>query len=376
MIAELSRFYLSKGIEPVILTKKWPIDIPDEAIYQGVRIYRIKSARTESEFDDVISWLKLNEEKIKADIIHVIGVRRPMPLVGLLLSKLWKVPLICTVAGGDIPDRVDPYPGTIWQESKETVYPTLIKSDVITCVSKDIEEDFKYFFPEIKTPTETIYAGIDIKLINNTPAQTEVSGDYIFSLRRLDPTKGIHILIEAFSYLIKDFPKLTLIIAGDGSEKNKLVELVRKLNLDDKVKFIGTISLESGIAFLKRAKLTVVPSLSEAGGLINVEAQAAGCPVVATRVGGIPEYVSDGVSGILCEPGNPKALADAISLVLKDEKLRNRLIDEGISYSKKFDWEVLTPQYLSLYARVLKEFDVNKLSDDTFFNNLWNKFKN
>ena len=86
--------------------------------------------------------------------------------------------------------------------------------------------------------------------------------------------------------------------------------------MDEKVIFIGTIKLSRGMSLLKGAKLTVVPSLSEGGGLVNVEAQASGCPVIASRVGGIPEYVKDGESGLLFEPGNYKELAEKISLTM------------------------------------------------------------
>lgn len=106
--------------------------------------------------------------------------------------------------------------------------------------------------------------------------------------------------------------------------------------------------------FLKGALCTIVPSLSEGGSLVNVEAQAASCPVVASRVGGIPEYVQDEISGLLFEAGNPKDLAKKIIKILSDIPLRNKLIQGGIEHAKKFSWDVLGPQYLALYDEMIK----------------------
>ena len=371
MVRELARLYRKEKIEVNVLSKKWPISLFDYEVYEDVDIYRVPSARTDNEFLAIANWIKEHGNNMKPDIIHVIGARRPLPLIALVLRYYWNVPLVLTIAGGDIPDKNYPYPGTVWEESKSTVYPVFEHADIITCVSEDITRDFRHFFPEIKTAVETLYAGIDIEYIDKAPKE-KYCDDYIFSLRRLDPTKGIHILIEAFAIITRTYSNLRLVIAGDGSERPYLEELVQKLRLGDNVKFIGTIGLERGISLLKGAKLTVVPSLSEAGGLVNVEAQAAGCPVVATRVGGIPEYVQDGISGLLCRPNDVPDLAKKIMLLLGDKELRGKMIEGGLAHARKFDWEVLGPKYLSLYDSIIEMFKRRELCQDALFQLMWN----
>ena len=122
---------------------------------------------------------------------------------------------------------------------------------------------------------------------------------------------------------------------------------------------------------LKSAELTVVPSLSEAGGLINIEAQAAGCPVVASKAGGIPEYVRDGISGLLCESENVADLSEKIMRLLGNKKLKNAIVKEGLIHAQKFDWKILGPQYLSLYDELVKEFKYKKLCPDDLFKKMW-----
>ena len=210
---------------------------------------------------------------------------------------------------------------------------------------------------------------------NSNSKIEKIRDQYIFSLRRLDPSKGIDTLIKAFNIIKNKFPKLYLVIAGEGAEEKKLKMLVDNYSLNDRVIFIGTVGLGRGISLLKGASLTVVPSLSEGGGLVNIEAQAAGCPVIASRVGGIPEYVKDGESGILFEPGNYDELAEKISQLLSNSSLREKLINGGIKYAKNFDWNILAPQYIKSYERAIKNYNTDLLfkpwSDLT--NEIWNK---
>jgi len=351
MVTELSQFYRGQGVESVVLTKKWPTTLTEEDYYKDTKIYRVVSARTETEFNNIIEWAKNNENKIKADIIHVIGVRRPLPLIGLLLSRHWNVPLISSIAGSEIPNTGDSETETVWNESKEIMRPVLESSSIVTCVSKALENDLRGIVPNLNY-VRTVYAGIDTEFINSISC-TETEKNYIISLRRLTTSKGVDILIRAFKDIANEYPQIRLLIAGEGPEEENLKTLARDLNLDDKIKFIGTVSLTRAISLLKGAICTVVPSISEGGSLVNIEAQAASCPVVASRVGGIPEYVQDGVSGLLFESKNLKDLADKVKIIISNASLRNKLIQGGIEHARKFSWDILGPQYLALYNEMI-----------------------
>ena len=351
MVTELSQFYRENGVESVVLTKKWPTTLTKEDYYKDTKIYRVVNARTETEFNNIIEWAKNNENKIKADIIHVIGVRRPLPLIGLLLSRHWNVPLISSIAGSEIPNTGDSETETVWNESKEIMRPVLESSSIVTCVSKALENDLRGIVPNLNY-VRTVYAGIDTEFINSVSC-TETEKNYIISLRRLTLSKGVDILIRAFKDIANKYPQIRLLIAGEGPEEENLKTLARNLNLDDKIKFIGTVSLTRAISLLKGAICTVVPSISEGGSLVNIEAQAASCPVVASRVGGIPEYVQDGVSGLLFESRNLKDLADKVKIIISNAPLRNKLIHGGIEHARKFSWDMLGPQYLALYNEMI-----------------------
>jgi len=353
MVREMCRYYLHDGIRPIVLTKRWPEYLPVFDTIEGISVFRCPAGFSEYDLGKINVFLKDNEKLLKSDVVHSIGVRRPLPLFALMLARKWGVPVISTVAGGDVPDEGDPNSERVWVEGADTVPEALRQVDYLNCVSNALIKDLLIALPGVEIG-KTLYAGIDRQMIQDAKPE-KISEDFILSLRRLDPSKGIDVLVKAFSLLQKDFPELRLIIAGEGSEEQGLRLLVSSLFLENKVSFIGTVSLERAFSLLKGATMTVVPSLSEGGGLVNVEAQAAGCPLIASRVGGIPEYVLEGESGLLVKAGSVAELELAMRRVLSDKDLRERLRRGGLSYSHKFDWGTLLPQYKKLYEGVLAE---------------------
>ena len=140
---------------------------------------------------------------------------------------------------------------------------------------------------------------------------------------RLHEQKGHCYLIQAVSKVRKEFPKVKLLVTGEGEEENNLKKLVKSLDLTNEVIFAG---LSSDIEkILPMAELFILPSLWE--GLPNalLEAMAAGLPIIATKVGGIPRVIEDGREGILIAPEDIHGLANAIKKLLTDQKLANTL---------------------------------------------------
>lgn len=146
----------------------------------------------------------------------------------------------------------------------------------------------------------------------------------ILFLGRLGQRKGTFDLVRAFSMLANRFPESHLVCAGDGS-----VDAVRhqavETGLDLRVECPGWLSVDQARGELARADVFVLPSYAEGLPMSLLEAMASGLPVIASRVGGIPSLVQNGVNGLLIDAGNPAALAGAIESVLADAALRARL---------------------------------------------------
>lgn len=356
IIRELASIYKKRGIDVAVLTKRWPTDLAEYDEYEGVKIFRTISAKSNTDFYSNLNFLIKNNELLKSDIIHVIGIRTPLPLLAYILSRFWKVPLVVTISGGDIPDPFDPQPRAIWSSGKTIVEPVINRADWINTFSKDLVHLTKQTFPNLNE-VSLIYAGIDLKKIKKIK-KTFLKYPYILSLRRLDSSKGVDLTIKAFKKISVVYPNLKLIVVGEGTEYNSLRLLTEKLKLTDKVEFTGKLSLEDSLSLLKGAILTVVPSLSEGGGLINLEAQACGCPLIASRVGGIPEYAKENYSALMFDSGNIEDLVDKIKLVLKDSNLRRILISNGRKYIKKFEWDNIVDEYLKGYNSLISK-DIN-----------------
>jgi glycosyltransferase involved in cell wall biosynthesis len=170
---------------------------------------------------------------------------------------------------------------------------------------------------------------------------------------RLDRYKGIHLLIEALASLRVKYPAVRLCLAGEGEERERLQRMVEKHRLTDSVEFVGWVAERAKTAAWERAGIYALPSYIEGLPMTVLEAMAAGVPVVATRVGGVPELVTDGVNGILIEPGDAAALTAALDRLLGDPALRARLGSAGREcFLEHYAPNRVIPHVEALYARL------------------------
>jgi len=167
---------------------------------------------------------------------------------------------------------------------------------------------------------------------------------------RLAPQKGVRTLVEAAG-LLED-PSARVLLVGDGPERPVLERESERIGVADRLRFVGFFAHERLPAALAHADLLVLPSLYEELGTVLLEAMQAGLPVVASKTGGIPDVVEDGVNGMLVPPGDPEALARAIDRLLADRDLASRLGEGARERGKDYDWEVLAERVLAVYRGV------------------------
>jgi sugar transferase (PEP-CTERM/EpsH1 system associated) len=167
---------------------------------------------------------------------------------------------------------------------------------------------------------------------------------------RLTEGKGINYLLRAMPDIIEKFRDIILVIVGDGPAKDKLEKQSVGLGIDRNVLFLGPrLDIPE---LLKLFDIYVLPSLSEGLPMVLLEAMAAGCPVIATNVGGVPTMIKHGENGSLIEPKNHKVLASEIIRLLSDKKLRNRYSKNGLNlFREKFSADIMTRKYEQLYFR-------------------------
>jgi glycosyltransferase involved in cell wall biosynthesis len=167
---------------------------------------------------------------------------------------------------------------------------------------------------------------------------------------RLSEEKGVAYLLRAMPEIIKRYPEINLVIAGKGASEKDLKREAADLGIEKNTLFIGPRLDMPEV--LKILDLYVLPSLREGLPTILLEAMAAGCPIVATDVGGNHMAITHGESGSLVESKNPGALAAEIVRVLGDEQLRNSYARRGLElFRSKFTAQEMTAQYEKLYLR-------------------------
>src|SRR5262249_26205653 len=141
----------------------------------------------------------------------------------------------------------------------------------------------------------------------------------------LSPEKGFDIALTAFASLVRRFPRAHLIIAGDGEERSKLEHQIRRLGLATRVELTGAIAPDEVPALLNTVTAVLIPSRQEPFGLVALEAALMARPVVATRVGGLPEVVRHEQTGLLVKPEDPGALAAALAHLLDHPDTASRM---------------------------------------------------
>lgn len=166
----------------------------------------------------------------------------------------------------------------------------------------------------------------------------------VISVARLEKVKGVKYLIEAMPQVWEKFPQAELLIAGDGSQKSGLENLTEQLGIAGSVNFLGMVNHEQLPTLLNSGSIFICPSLAEGQGIAILEAMACGLAVVGTNVGGIPDLIRDKFNGLLVNPANPMALAEAINFLLENFDFRNELITNSQPLIKKYDWSNLAKE--------------------------------
>ena len=203
--------------------------------------------------------------------------------------------------------------------------------------------------------------GVDLtNFFTPHPMVTRSSTKLLF-VGRLVEKKGINVLISAMPKILKQYPEVSLTVAGAGPLEKQVKMMVKKNNLLDKVCFLGMLSQSKLPSLYRRAAVTIFPFIEadsgdqEGLGLVVVEAIGCMCPVVASDIPAIHDTIIHEKNGFLVHSCDPEALSEAIINLLSKPSFRRRLAQEArekIIY--KFDWNVVSEKYNDLYIRQIR----------------------
>jgi glycosyltransferase involved in cell wall biosynthesis len=235
-------------------------------------------------------------------------------------------------------------------------------ADRILSTSEVMKREIEsYYRPETEIALTPF--GVDVEAFAPAAAGREGETLELGILKNLHWYSGVDILLRAFAMarrrLIESGQgtlagRLRLSVAGEGPKRGEYEALARELGLGACVAFKGALRFAEVPAFLSTLDAYCAPSLAESFGVAVLEASACGLPVLASRVGGLPEVVEEGRTGILVPPGDPEALSEALLALVSDPGLRARLGEAGRAFVvERYSWARCVDRMLAAYREIL-----------------------
>lgn len=229
-------------------------------------------------------------------------------------------------------------------------------SDLVLCPSDYSRVNVSQAYGVALSKTRAFHGGVHDSFLAHTATRQWKGRFTLLFCGRLNgrtPVKRLDVLLKALPYVIHTH-QAELNVIGTGPRLDEYVTLARSLGIEDEVHFLGHVDHSRMPAHYAAADLFVLPSSMESFGLVVAEAMACGLPVVSTRVGGIPEVVEEGVTGLLVPPDNPQALAEAITCLLNDPEKMWEMGRRGRErVAELFTWDKVGERVAGFYRSIL-----------------------
>jgi L-malate glycosyltransferase len=283
--------------------------------------------------------------QIRPEVLHCHLF--PTCVIGLPAARLARVPIL--VASQHTPQAILHVPNQRLRLARTLEKASLRRADCVIAVSGSIAGEMRNDHSISPDKIEVILNALpDAAYASVPPAHMDSDQPVVLCVANLYPYKGHRYLLDACARLAAREVRCTLVLIGDGPELPHLRRQAHRLGID--VRFLGT--RRDVRAWLERADVVAQPSLAEALGISVMEAMAARRPIVASRVGGMPELLAG--RGLLVPPGDAELLADALQQLLADHELAGRLADDAQRWAQsQLRLDGMVSQHAKLYQRLL-----------------------
>ena len=361
VVDNLVRILIQKGHEISIFTTSANSKFVVEE-YNGVKVYRYGTNFRVASGNFSFDLLK-NPVKYPADIIHAHTSIPMGEIAGLRCAKKKKVPLVVTYHG----DLQEDTGGFVRRMSvhiynKYLLDKVLSYADVIISPS-EIYIDESRFLGKYRDKIVVIPNGINVEDFDIGYSKDEcreklglpINDKIILFLGTLSQHKGPDILLKAMPKIRKNISNAKLVFVGDGRMREELEALSKRLDIDEYIKFAGFVKEELKPLYYKAADVFCLPSVMkhESFGIVNLEAMACGIPIVASKIGGVPDVVKDGENGLLVQPRDSGALADGMIYLLENEEVQKKMGMNGRRKVEDYSWERIAEETEKVYKEVV-----------------------
>ena len=296
-------------------------------------------------------------KKEKYDLIHVFQASQAGGAAWMLKKTGLDCPVVLTLQEGQN------LSGQNWLT--RFFRARIIKNvDRATAISRYLEMYLKSIKKNL--PVDLIPNGVDVEKFSRNFSYGDLSqladqlglrpgAKVIITTSRLTPKNGLDNLIKSLAVLYKNYPAedWRLLLVGGGPQRIYLTALASSLGIAERVIFRDFVDHEDLPKYLKISHVFVRPSRSEGLGVSFLEAMAAGIPIVAPPIGGIPDFLTSGETGLFCDSNNPEDIAEKIKMILDDENLRKKIIKNARELvEEKYNWNKIAEDYRRLYETI------------------------
>jgi glycogen(starch) synthase len=311
----LARHFLpamrSRGYELAVVTSHGSLSLPDEDVDDGVPVYRFPfqtalASRNAQQVLNALHAVARLKRRFKPDLVH-INLSDPSVFFHLHSARAHPAPSLVVLSVA-LPQRAAAAADTLLGN-------VLGSASWVVTNSAAMLAEARALLPAITPRSSVIYNAVVAP--DDVPTPLPFDAPRVLCLGRIVDDKGFDIAVTAFADLASRFANARLLIAGDGPARPLLEQQAARLGIASRVDFIGWVPPERVPALINTATVVVMPSRwREAFGLVALQAAQMGRPVIATRVGGLPEVVVHQQTGLLVEKDDSRGLADALAFLL------------------------------------------------------------
>lgn len=329
--------------------------------YANITIYRYKKRFTIGSAPISIDVLH-KPLKHEIDIVHAHAGNPPASIAAHWYAKKKKKPFVITYHGdgqwnwGGVIRRT-----SVYFYNKHLLDRTLSYADVIISPSRYYIDESRVL-GKYRDKIVVIPNGINVDEFDVGYSKEQCRGKLglstnsrmILFVGTLSPHKGPDILIKAMSEIVKEVPDVKLVFVGHGGMREELEMLSKKLGVEKNVEFAGFVEESMKPLYYRAADVFCLPSVMnhEIFGIVNLEAMACSVPVVASKIGGVPDVVKDGENGLLVLPGDSGSLADAIIYLLENEDVREKMGTNGRKKVEDYSWDRVAEETEKVYLNL------------------------
>ncbi|MCW2616782.1 MAG: putative glycosyltransferase, group 1 [Frankiales bacterium] len=354
LVAEQAR----RAMQPVVVTNHFPKTLPAVEMVEGTPVLRHVFRVPEPNWRQLGGWAVHSGRTQRSiakqlrergtDVVHVQCVSSNGRYARTAARSL-DVPLVVTMQGELSMDASAVYARS--SQMRATWRACLNDAAVITgCSQYVLDEAEAAYGRPLPAPSRVVYNGIRLADFDGVPHGRETGSPYVLGIGRMVPQKGFDLLIAAFDEVAMTRPDLRLLLAGDGISRRYLEAQAASAKNAERIRFLGSVDRLRAVQLFAGADVFVLASRHEPQGIVVLEAMAAGAPVVAASVGGVPEIVRHGVNGLLFEGGSCAALAVQLGRALEDEPLRATLRTAARRTAGQHDWTSVASAYDAVYS--------------------------